>query len=176
MKSIERIQAEIEALDEEKKWYLDDKEIKLLSKLIHDDENIRALTMGRKPKTVTGYEDVYMVCTDRRVLIVSKGLLKVKTEEIALSGITEIRRKDGIIFSQLKIMSTGRKGIKIKYMNKNSARAFCSEVQTVPIVTREDDNSKISAAEELKGLKELLDEGIISQEEFDAKKKNILGI
>ena len=34
----------------------------------------------------------------------------------------------------------------------------------------------VSGAEELKKYKNLLDEGIISQEEFDAKKKQILGI
>lgn len=33
----------------------------------------------------------------------------------------------------------------------------------------------ISPAEELKKFKELLDMGVISQEEFDAKKKQILG-
>ena len=34
----------------------------------------------------------------------------------------------------------------------------------------------ISAADELKKFKELLDSGIISQEEFDAKKKQLLGL
>jgi predicted Zn-dependent peptidase len=33
-----------------------------------------------------------------------------------------------------------------------------------------------SAADELKKFKELLDGGIISQEEFDAKKKQLLGL
>ena len=43
----------------------------------------------------------------------------------------------------------------------------------------EDDNdnsSSISDADELKKFKELLDMGIISQEEFDAKKKQLLGL
>lgn len=35
---------------------------------------------------------------------------------------------------------------------------------------------QVSAAEELKKFKELLDMGVISQEEFDAKKKQLLGI
>ena len=35
---------------------------------------------------------------------------------------------------------------------------------------------QISAAEEIKKFKELLDSGIITQEEFDAKKKQLLGI
>ena len=36
--------------------------------------------------------------------------------------------------------------------------------------------SKFSAADELKKYKELLDSGIITQEEFDAKKKQLLGL
>ena len=34
----------------------------------------------------------------------------------------------------------------------------------------------VSAADELKKFKELLDMGVISQEEFDAKKKQLLGL
>ena len=37
-------------------------------------------------------------------------------------------------------------------------------------------NSSVSAADEIKKYKELLDSGIISQEEFDAKKKQLLGL
>ncbi len=37
-------------------------------------------------------------------------------------------------------------------------------------------NSTVSSADELKKFKELLDAGIITQEEFDAKKKQILGL
>ena len=34
----------------------------------------------------------------------------------------------------------------------------------------------VSAADELKKFKELLDAGVITQEEFDAKKKQLLGL
>lgn len=37
-------------------------------------------------------------------------------------------------------------------------------------------NEAVSAADELKKFKELLDSGIITQDEFDAKKKQLLGI
>lgn len=37
-------------------------------------------------------------------------------------------------------------------------------------------SSQVSPAEELKKFKELLDMGVLSQEEFDAKKKQILGL
>ena len=37
-------------------------------------------------------------------------------------------------------------------------------------------NTNIGVADELKKYKELLDSGVISQEEFDAKKKQLLGL
>ena len=37
-------------------------------------------------------------------------------------------------------------------------------------------NSAVSSADELKKYKELLDSGVITQEEFDAKKKQLLGL
>ena len=39
-----------------------------------------------------------------------------------------------------------------------------------------ENNSNISAADEIKKFKELLDSGVISQEEFDVKKKQLLGL
>lgn len=41
---------------------------------------------------------------------------------------------------------------------------------------RNQSSAQISPAEELKKFKELLDMGVLSQEEFDAKKKQILGL
>ena len=41
---------------------------------------------------------------------------------------------------------------------------------------KSDQNSNMSTADELKKFKELFDQGVITQEEFDAKKKQILGL
>ena len=43
----------------------------------------------------------------------------------------------------------------------------------VPIIYQEKDTSN---ADELRKYKKLLDDGVISQEEFDAKKKQLLGL
>lgn len=62
--------------------------------------------------------------------------------------------------------------------NKNEVHAVISEL----ILKRQEETKTAtvrvpeSGSEELKKYKELLDSGIITQEEFDAKKKQILGI
>lgn len=52
-----------------------------------------------------------------------------------------------------------------KYQEENSKHETATTVQVAP-----------SPADEIKKFKELLDSGIISQEEFDAKKKQLLGL
>lgn len=47
---------------------------------------------------------------------------------------------------------------------------FGSEDAAVP------DRKVVSVVDEIRGLKSLLDEGILTQEEFDAKKRQLLGI
>ena len=42
--------------------------------------------------------------------------------------------------------------------------------------TQDTKQTNISQADELKKFKELLDNGVITQEEFDAKKKQLLGL
>ena len=44
------------------------------------------------------------------------------------------------------------------------------------ILSASENDNTFSAADELKKFKELLDSGIITQEEFDAKKKQLLGL
>lgn len=46
----------------------------------------------------------------------------------------------------------------------------------LPRRKRKADRTVLGTAEELKNYKELLDSGVITQEEFDAKKKQLLGL
>lgn len=55
---------------------------------------------------------------------------------------------------------------------KRSNIAFPKQEQTVTVIEK----TSSSQADELKKYKELLDSGVISQEEFDAKKKQLLGL
>lgn len=180
MKSKEAIEAEINAL-EVKDDYGTKGEIKMLPNVLDEDETIKALSSGQKRRLLSGnLADILLVCTDKRVLMIDKGLLKSKTDEVALSAITSVERKDGIMYSKLVIRHNNGKPIKLKHIFKDAARAFCAEVQkgkeTKVIVEQPSGDRKATAAEEIKELKELLDEGILTQEEFDAKKKQILNL
>lgn len=56
----------------------------------------------------------------------------------------------------------------VEYLNKR--------IQELQNTTQNSNSYQISSADEIKKYKELLDNGIITQEEFEAKKKQLLGI
>lgn len=58
----------------------------------------------------------------------------------------------------------------VDFINKKIGEAKRTRNDSTTIV------QQVSAADELKKFKELLDQGIITQEEFDAKKKQLLGL
>lgn len=76
-----------------------------------------------------------------------------------------VSHKKGLMFGTLTVHH-GSDSMVIKQINK--ARDFDNN----SIKQRE----TISSADEIKKFKELLDEGVLTQEEFDAKKKELLGL
>lgn len=79
-------------------------------------------------------------------------------------------------------VTTASGAIKFKYI-KNRDEIHCTiskllvdrqnKTNAAPVIRQE---IKQSGAEELKKYKELLDSGVISQEEFETKKKQLLGL
>jgi Zn finger protein HypA/HybF involved in hydrogenase expression len=65
---------------------------------------------------------------------------------------------------------------KCPHCHSSDAQVFSKEEWEIDQKKRNNDDSVISSADELKMFKELLDIGVITQEEFDAKKKQLLGL
>lgn len=93
------------------------------------------------------------------------------------NGTTEITivsaPKTGTMFGGLTDMGKNRKNIDLVLKHLS----FCleSKERIVPTNINHSTSSNSSALDEIKKLKELLDMGAITQEEFDIKKKEILG-
>ncbi|MFZ7134270.1 MAG: SHOCT domain-containing protein [Eubacteriales bacterium] len=77
----------------------------------------------------------------------------------------------------LNMLITPTKSNNIVYRSlKKSADDIISKLQMIQPDNCEENYAAIGYAEELRNLKQLLDEGIITQDDFNAKKKQILGI
>lgn len=103
------------------------------------------------------------VCTKLEIKITTKN---TDNPVIYLNLINTEFKKDGLIY---KIASKSVQNILSKF------QIIVNQLEEEKGVSIKN-NSNISVADEIKKFKELLDNGIISQEEFDVKKKQLLGL
>lgn len=152
------------------------KEVSALPDILGNDEVIKYATSG----FVDG-NTILMLCTTERVLFIDKGLVYgIKSTEIPLDMINSVNYEKGMLLGSISIVN-GAKETKVKNVLKGTApkmvevikaerKAFMKpEPQTVV-------KEEKSIADQLHELKTLVDEGILTQDEFDAKKKQLLGI
>ena len=142
---------------------------------------------------LTIYENKVIIERGGALGFLTQGLAGAKT--IPMDSIMSIQFKEGNMwtngFIQFGIMggqeahggglnaTQDENTVMIKAATNDDARAIKDYVEGI-ILNRSKNNGTIvqqaSPAEELKKFKELLDMGVISQAEFDAKKKQILGL
>ncbi|HRG77785.1 MAG TPA: PH domain-containing protein [Leptospiraceae bacterium] len=161
---------------------------KIKQYLIKDEQIIKALianvginSSGEKLKVkaleFSNKKPGIFVITSNRVFHVSKVLWKVEFEQISLDQIDSVEFKAGIIFANIRIY--GRNNIMEIDMSKPDAEAYARLINnamesykhptaTVPTATQPDPLAQIQKLAELK------EQGILSEEEFNEKKKQLL--
>lgn len=120
----------------------------------------------------------FAICTNKDIIYFESGTFLFKTNKYPLSSITAAtieNPKIGNDFVALTIGGGEKKVLEI-ITGKQDAIAFGDLINSMINQKSSDNSVSISAADELKKFKELFDMGVITQEEFDAKKKQLLGI
>lgn len=131
--------------------------------------------------SVKGTKQLYV--TDNRIILHEiKGIVSNDERSIPLASISSINISNKLVYSTIEIVSTGNKAIiddvpahialEIKAAIEN-LKAM-AKTSTAPAGKVEKDMYEV--ADEIRELKELLEDELITQEEFDAKKKQLLGI
>ncbi len=137
------------------------------------------------------YEDRIVITRKGVSAFLTQGLKGEKT--IPIDSLTNIQFKAaGILNGYIQFSVTGEVGSKggtiaagydentVFFKKKNlkvaeDIRSFLEE-KIINKSSRVPMTQPLSSADELKKYKDLLDQGIITQEEFDAKKKQLLGL
>ncbi|WP_304970351.1 PH domain-containing protein [Romboutsia ilealis] len=171
------IQAEIEDLPCKDAWGTR-KEIDELSNILAKDEYIKAMTSGFNDGNTW-----LIVCTNRRVLMLDKGLLYgLKLIDIPLDRINSISHSKGLMLGKIAI-TDGSTTRTIENVSNSSVAFFADTVNKEIELYKQSKNTSItqvvnnnSPADELIKYKQLLDMGVLTQEEFDTKKKELLGL
>lgn len=152
------------------------KEVKTLVSLLKENEQVLYATSG-----LLDGNTYLIVCTNVRLLFLDKGMVYgLKKLESPFSKINSVSYKVGMIFGEI-LVHHGSDSMLIKNIMKNTVEKMASTIQH-QIEEKENNASshttivqnQVSAADELLKYKQLLDAGVITQEEFDKKKSELL--
>ncbi len=171
------IQAEINALPYKDDWGTR-KEIAELPNLLGIDEHIKAMTSG-----LTDGNTWLIVCTNKRVLMLDKGMIYgLKLIDIPLDRINSISHSKGLLLGKISI-TDGATTRSIENISNITISFFADTVNKEAEIYKQAKNrpvtqvvNTISVADELIKYKQLLDMGVLTQEEFDTKKKELLNL
>lgn len=165
------------------KWRL--KHFQIVENQLNDDEEVLVAFIGIKNYvSLTNHEEnwAYAV-TNKRIIIGQKGLIGEKVDVISLRDLNDISFRKGLVFGVL-IIDTIKEEFNVGIRKDIATNVH--ELVTNALMDLKEEMHQASQPvqqaktddpyEEVKKLKELLDMGIITEEEFNLKKKNILGI
>jgi hypothetical protein len=141
-----------------------------VSSKLENTENLNYVTLG-----LTGTYKTAIIVTDEHLYIAkATGMLSgIDFNTIPRKTITSIKVESGLLFSTLNITV----GSMVHKLEKVIS-AHASELNKILLIKPEEQKQSIpqNPTDEIRKYKSLLDDGIISQEEFDKKKKELLGL
>ncbi|MFX3672849.1 MAG: PH domain-containing protein [Paenisporosarcina sp.] len=178
MPTLEEIKNQINMLDGASRL-LGIKEIKELPNILWENENVEKLVSG----FYAGGNGI-LVATNKRVLFVNKGLVYgLKVEDFPYTNISSIEYSTGMLLGKIKFYVSGNKA-EIDNVDKKMTREFAEYVRAritkpsekAPTKPINSSNDISDVFDEIRKYKSLMDDGIITENDFNEKKKQLLGI
>lgn len=166
------------------KLYGTKKEIKELPNVMYQDETLEYVMSG-----ILNGNTWLVTCTNKRILFLDKGLLfGCKQLEIPLDKINSVEITKGLLLGTITVWD-GASAMKIDGISKTTLQPFVNAVNNArellkhkhhnhnidmeQSINQKQENDYIQELERLAVLKE---KGIITEEEFLNKKKQLLGV
>ncbi len=155
-------------------FWFENKRLQVLSKLLDIDNGEKIIYAARAINEHS--EDVLLICTNRRLIILDKkAFTPDKVRQFTLAQIKNVQLNSQIFYSEISLV-VGDDTLDFNSVNKAAAPVL---VQAIKEQMQKSEHNKEDIEQEvadLKKLKKLVDQGILTQAEFEAKKKQILGI
>jgi hypothetical protein len=152
------------------------REIRKLVSYLWDDETVNLMTKG-----TYGEGTGLLVLTDRRLLFLKEGVFSKKTEDFPIEKISSVQWSSGIIYGTLTVFASGNKA-EIKNVYKEDGKHIVDVLRgrlsskTAHRPSQEETGvaHQSDAYEQLAKLGQLRDAGVLTPEEFEAKKAELL--
>ena len=170
-------------------------ERRILYDILDEDEDIESLIGGtyraEQDTNRLSKHDGVAAATNKRVVFVDKGVFgNTEVSEMPYGSIEAITYSTGLLMAGVQITGRGMASFRIEdIVEKDSVKPFVDCVRSYLSATAAQatvapptqpaaggDTSDLFVADEIEKLANLLEKGILTQEEFDAKKKQLLGL
>lgn len=148
------------------------REIKRLPEHLWEGETVERMTTG-----AYGNGTGLIVLTDRRLLFVQDGMMSKRSEDFPLDKVSSVQWGSGLLLGAVTIFASGNK-TEIKNVNKDDGKEIVDLVRA-RLSAPKPPATATSAGQpdiigQIKQLGELKDAGVLSEEEFEAKKGELL--
>jgi hypothetical protein len=151
------------------------REIKRLTGHLWEGETVEQMTTGTYGKG-TGL----VALTDRRLLFIHEGVMSHSSEDFPMDKVSSVQWSAGMMTGEIVIFASGNKS-EIKMVNKDDGKEIVDTIRhrisaqsDAPASPANSTTAPADPIEQLKKLGELRDAGILTPEEFDAKKADLL--
>lgn len=151
-------------------WF-NDEDLAPLIAAVKDEEIIQYAAIGINEHS----ENVMLVCSNRNLIILKKKHSDEQVEVIDLKQVKSVILKNQLMYGELSLI-IGNQSLDINSINKVPAEILADNIKKWSKIAEGEDDDFDQQLEQVKKLKELLDQGILTEEEFQAKKKQILKI
>ena len=151
-------------------WF-NDEDLAPLIAAVKDEEIIQYAAIGINEHS----ENVMLVCSNRNLIILKKKHSDEQVEVIDLKQVKSIILKNQLMYGELSFI-VGNQSLDINSINKVPADILADNIKKWSKIAQGEDDDFDQQLEQVKKLKELFDQGILTEEEFQAKKKQILKI
>lgn len=157
-----------------KKWAL--KHFKLIEENLQKDEEVLMTFIGlHNYVSATKHQHNFAYAlTNKRFIMAQKKLIGQTVKTVLLDMLNDINTDIGMAIGVIKI-DTVKETFSVG-VNKNHAKNIQEKIQELLLKTKEPRSSNINNIDEIRKYKKLLDDGIITEEEFNKKKKELLGL
>lgn len=150
------------------------KEIRALPEVMDSDESVKAITSG-----LMGNSTWLAVCTEKRVIFLNRGMFYgARQIQVPLERIQAIDHEFTIFFGSITVWD-GASAFTISMVLKDSILPFVKATQEQMQIARKQPKNPAQPAEDiasqLERLAALKEKGHLTEEEFQAQKKKLLG-
>jgi hypothetical protein len=141
-------------------------------KQLEAGENIVAAVYGRYETDFP--RNAVFLATDRRLIFYAEKMLGYSIEVFPYSNISSLEMSKGLIGHTITFFASGNHA-KLKWITQGDVPHFVNYVKSrMDKKTTEQPQETVDIAEQIRKLAELRDKGIVTEEEFQSKKTEML--